>query len=168
MDWKQILLAIVGTVFRVVVAAYVVFFIYNVAIDSYNFGYRVFADVAMEVSPGKDIGVSIVEGKSVLEVGEILEEEGLIKDANIFFVQEFLSEHHGNLQPGVYVLNTSMSTEEILAVMAGSGEEEEDDSEESTEDDLAGESGEKEVKAVDNSELVGDFEEAPTEETEEE
>lgn len=162
------MLAIVGTIFRLIVAVYVVYFLYNVAIGSYNFGYRVFADVAMEVSPGKDVGISIVEGKSVMEIGEILEEEGLVKDAKIFFVQELLSEHHGNLQPGVYVLNTSMNTEEILTVMAKSEEESEDDSEDASKNASEESTKETEVKAVDNSELVGGSEELPVGEAEEE
>jgi UPF0755 protein len=92
---------------------------YNVGVESYNFGYRVFADVAMELSPGRDKEVTIVEGKSVMQIGEILEQAGLIKDAKIFYVQELLSEYHGELKPGIYTLNTSMSGTEILAVLGG-------------------------------------------------
>ena len=68
--------------------------------------------------------------KSLKEIGEILEEAGLIKDAKIFFVQELLSEYHGKMKPGIYTLNTSMSGTELMAAMSGTGEEEEDEKEE--------------------------------------
>lgn len=135
MEGKQIVGAVCSTIFRVIIAIAVIYFIYNVAIDSYNFGYRVFADVAMEVSPGTDVGVSIVAGKSPMEIGELLEEEGLVKDAKIFYVQELLSEYHGKLEPGVYVLNTSMSSEEMMAVMAQSETTSDEDSTEDSEEE---------------------------------
>lgn len=130
MELKQIAGAILSTMIRLTITIVVIYFIYNVGIESYNFGYRVFADVAMEISPGRDKEVTIVEGKSVMEIGEILEEAGLIKDAKIFFVQELLSEYHGELKPGIYTLNTSMSGTELMAAMSGTGEEEEDEKEE--------------------------------------
>lgn len=130
MELKQIAGAILSTMIRLTITIVVIYFIYNVGIESYNFGYRVFADVAMEISPGRDKDVTIVEGKSVMEIGEILEEAGLIKDAKIFFVQELLSEYHGELKPGIYTLNTSMSGTELMAAMSGTGETEEDEKEE--------------------------------------
>ena len=126
MEAKQIIGAIISTIIRASLAIVVIYFIYQVGIESYNFGYRVFADVAMEISPGRDKDISIVEGKSTMEIGEILEEAGLIKDAKIFFVQEMLSEDHGELEPGIYTLNTSMTATEMMEVMAGKeGETEE-------------------------------------------
>lgn len=130
MELKQIAGAILSTMIRLTITIVVIYFIYNVGIESYNFGYRVFADVAMEISPGRDKEVTIVEGKSVMEIGEILEEAGLIKDAKIFFVQELLSEYHGEMKPGIYTLNTSMSGTELMAAMSGTGEEEADEKEE--------------------------------------
>jgi UPF0755 protein len=119
MELKQISGAVLSTVIRLTIAIVVLYFMYNVGVESYNFGYRVFADVAMELSPGRDKEVTIVEGKSVMQIGEILEQAGLIKDAKIFYVQELLSEYHGELKPGIYTLNTSMSGTEILAVLGG-------------------------------------------------
>lgn len=124
MEAKQIIGAIISTIIRASLAIVVIYFIYHVGIESYNFGYRVFADVAMEISPGRDKDISIVEGKSTMEIGEILEDAGLIKDAKIFFVQEFLSEYHGDLEPGIYTLNTSMTATEMMEIMAGKNEEE--------------------------------------------
>lgn len=131
MELKQMAGVILSTVIRLTIAIAVIYFIYNIGIESYNFGYRVFADVAMEISPGRDKDVTIVAGKSVMEIGEILEEAGLIKDAKIFWAQEILSDYHGELKPGIYTLNTSMTGTEMMAVM--SGEDSEEDGEEKEE-----------------------------------
>ena len=127
MELKQVVGAILNTIIRFTIAVAVIYFVYQVGIKSYNFGYRVFADVAVEISPGRDKTVSVVEGKSVMDIGEMLVDAGLIADAKVFFVQELLSEHHGELKPGVYTLNTSMTGTEMLAVMSGENEEEEEE-----------------------------------------
>lgn len=123
MEFKQVIGAVVSTVIRLTIAIAVVYFVYNIGMKSYDFGYRVFADVAVEITPGRDKTVTIVEGKSVMETGEILQEAGLIEDARVFFVQELLSEYHGELKPGVYTLNTSMTGTEIMEAMSTDSEE---------------------------------------------
>ena len=55
---------------------------------------------------------------SAMEVGKMLEERGLIRDANLFVLQELLSENHGKMQPGIYDLSTAMTAEEMMDVMA--------------------------------------------------
>ena len=59
-----------------------------------------------------------------MDIGKNLQEKGLIRDANLFFVQELLSENHGKINPGIYDLNTSMKSDEMLAIMAAEPEEE--------------------------------------------
>ena len=78
----------------------------------------------MSLEPGRDVTVIINEGNSTRQIGDILQQNGLIKDAGIFVVQEKLSEYAGEIKPGVYVLNTSMTTEKMIAVMSGNVEEE--------------------------------------------
>ena len=52
------------------------------------------------------------------QIGKILKSKGLIKDAKVFVVQESLSNYKDKLQSGTYILNTSMTTDEMLAVLA--------------------------------------------------
>ena len=47
-------------------------------------------------------------------------------DAKVFYVQLILSEHKDDWKPGIYDLNTSMHSEEIIATLAGISEEEEE------------------------------------------
>lgn len=134
MDAKQVAGAILSMIIRVCLVIVVIYFVYNVGIESYNFGYRVFADLSLDVAPGRDKEVTIVNGKSPKEIGELLEDKGVIADAKVFWVQELLSESHGKLQPGVYQLNTSMNGEQIIAVLSGQNiDSDEDASEEKDE-----------------------------------
>ena len=58
------------------------------------------------------------------EIGKLLESKGLIKDGTLFYLQNILSRYKGDLKPGTYTLNTSMTTEEMMAVIAGEKREE--------------------------------------------
>ena len=61
----------------------------------------------------------------------MLEEKGLIEDARLFVVQELLSAYHGEILPGIYDLSTSMTAEEMLAVMSTPTEETKEETNES-------------------------------------
>ncbi|MCH5249081.1 MAG: endolytic transglycosylase MltG [Lachnospiraceae bacterium] len=130
MDVKQLVFSIFETVIKIVVAVFLIMFIYDAAVKAYDYGYRVFAEEPMTVGEGRTISIFIRESDSAKDIGNTLEEKGLIRDARLFIVQELLSEYHGKIVPGIYDLNTSMSTEEMLEIMATEPEdaEEEDDS----------------------------------------
>lgn len=118
MDTKKIVLAILSTVAKVAVLAVALIFIYKAAVKAYDFGYAIFEDKAVSEAPGREVNVSIAEGKSAKEIGEILESKGLIKDATIFYFQNLLSSHRDKLMPGVYTLNTSMAPSEMMEIMS--------------------------------------------------
>lgn len=127
MNTKNVVLAILSTIVKVAVIILVLMFIYKAAIKAYDFGYAVFDDKPMSEAPGREVTVSITTGKSVKEIGEILESKGLVKNATIFYVQNLLSSYKDELQPGMYTLNTSMTPTEMMNVMAGSEEETEEE-----------------------------------------
>ena len=58
------------------------------------------------------------------EIGELLEGRGLIRDAAVFRVQFALSDYKNAIVPGSYILNTSQTAEEMLAILAGQQETE--------------------------------------------
>lgn len=126
MRTKTAAVSIVGVVVRILIAFVVVILIYRGAMGCYDFGYRIFTEMPMALEPGQDVTVIINEGSSTVAIGRILEENGLINDAALFVVQEKLSEYSGEIKPGVYVLNTSMTAEKMIAVMSGNAEEEEE------------------------------------------
>lgn len=131
MSIKQVIGAFLNMVFRLAISCFIVVAVYRIAMYSYHFGYMVFNDAAKEVSPGRDITISVEMDDSVMDIGQTLESRGLVEDGRIFFVQERLSEYHEMIKPGVYTLNTSMKPSELIAAMAAVTDEEEEE-----EDDL--------------------------------
>ena len=118
MNVKYLIGTVVETIVKVVVIAAVIVFVMRGATKAYDFGYRVFADTPVSVSGGRTITVGIAEGASVKDIAEMLEEKGLIEDANLFIVQELLSAYHGEILPGIYDLGTDMTAEQMLEIMS--------------------------------------------------
>lgn len=126
MDVKQFVMSLIETVIKIAAAVFIIMFVYDTAVKAYDYGYRVFAEEPMTLGEGRIISIYVKDEDSVKDIGKTLEEKGLIRDANLFIVQELVSEYHGKIQPGIYDLNTSMSTEEMLEIMAASAEEEDE------------------------------------------
>ncbi|MCI7042949.1 MAG: endolytic transglycosylase MltG [Lachnospiraceae bacterium] len=145
MNGKYLVGAVIEAVIKVIVIAVVVMFVFRTATTAYDFGYKVFADKPVSVSGGRTITVGIAESASVKDIAQMLEEKGLIEDARLFVVQELLSAYHGEILPGIYDLSTSMTAEEMLAVMSTPAEESKE------EDDDVGESVE-ESEEIENTE----------------
>lgn len=118
MNTKNVILTMFGTIVKVVAAVLIVVVIYKVGGKAYDFGYAIFEDKPMSQGTGREVTVSVTEGKSTKEIGEILESKGLVEDATIFWLQNILSSYKDELQPGMYTLNTSMTPTEIMAIMA--------------------------------------------------
>lgn len=118
MSLKQVFIAMLNMIFRLVISCAVVVLIYRGAMYAYHFGYMVFADATMEVSPGRDVSVTVESDDDLKEIGEMLERRGLISDSNIFLVQAILLEYKDCIIPGVYTLNTSMTSEKMLEIMS--------------------------------------------------
>lgn len=122
MNTKQLMGTVIGTIIKVVIAAVIIMYVYKGVVIAYDFGYRVFAEEPVSAKPGITYTVTITEGKSVKDIGAALQEYGLIRDAKLFYAQNLLSEYRGKLEPGVYQLNTSMTAEEMMVIMAGADE----------------------------------------------
>lgn len=125
MKVKTILATVLSAVIKVAVIIWIVTFIYSKAIAAYEFGHRVFTEEAISPAPGREITVSVTEGKSSKDLAKMLAEKGLVRDANLAYVQILCSEYRKEIKPGVYTLTTAMRIEEMLEIMAASEEEEE-------------------------------------------
>lgn len=97
---------------------------------AYDFGHSIYDNASVSDPPGKDVTVAIPDGCTVSQVAELLEAKGLIKDARVFIVQEKLSKYRGQIQSGNFVLNTSQSGQEMLAILSGHREDIRDGAEE--------------------------------------
>lgn len=120
----------IGSTFELIVKVaaliFAITYIMKASTAAYEYGYRVFTETPMSQGEGRTISVSVEEPVSAKDVGKMLEERGLIRDANLFVIQELLSESHNKIQPGIYDLSTAMTAEEMLAVMSADAPEGED------------------------------------------
>ena len=142
MDLNKVLFTFIKISFAILVVLLVIYAAVNLSGLGYDFGYRVFTESAIEEAPGVDILVQVKEDTSESELGDILEEKGLVRDSRLFYLQIKLSAYSGKLIPGVYTLNTSMTPKEMIVLMATAPE-----GEESIEDE-SGTEAEKETEAV--------------------
>lgn len=118
MNIKEMLGATVQIIVKVAVFAFIIMYIFRAATAAYDYGYRVFTEESVSTGEGRIISVYIEGDQSALDVGKMLQDKGLIRDGRLFMIQELLSEHHGKIQPGVYDLSTSMTAQEMLALIA--------------------------------------------------
>lgn len=114
----QIIGSILDTAIKVIALVVVVMFTYKYAMQAYEFGYRIFAEEPVSSAEmAKVISISISEDATAMNVAEVLEEKGLIRDANLFYVQEYLSGHHGEMKPGIYELSSDMTSEQMIEII---------------------------------------------------
>lgn len=99
------------------------------ATTAYNFGAKIFSVETMEMTPGTDMSFNFDEGTTIKQVGEILEEYRVIKDAKIFSVQSYVYSVK-EIIPGTYLFNTSQTSEEIFKTIAEGPIEDEEVTEE--------------------------------------
>ena len=123
MNGKQMAGTILGTIIKIALAVLIIFYVYKAATIAYDYGYRIFAEGPVSEEPGFDVTIAITSDKDVRDIGELLETRGLVKDGKLFVLQELLSKYHGKIKEGAYTLNTSMTVEEMLEIMAGEAEE---------------------------------------------
>lgn len=116
---KDLTIAFAGTVVRVALVILAAICIANYAGKAYDFGFRIFAEEPMSAPPGRDINLVVNNGDSQKDIIQMLEDKGIIRDHLLFTVQKKLSLYTDDIQPGSYVLNTSMNTEEILITLVG-------------------------------------------------
>jgi len=110
--------AVAGGFFRILLYVCILFLIIFLGKMSYHFGYSIFHQVPVASGEGKDVTVVIKGGSSVYQIGKILENKDLIEDAKVFYVQEKLSNYSGKLQAGTYILNTALTADEMMEILA--------------------------------------------------
>lgn len=115
-----------ATLFHVALVVVAVLLIQKYATQAYEYGYRIFKEPPVTAEgEGRTITITIANGVTPRSLGELLESKGLIRDKNLFVLQYFCSEYREDLKSGTYELSSTMTAEEMFAVMAGAYEEEE-------------------------------------------
>ena len=126
MNRNSVLGTLISILIEILLILVLVFVIWGAGKWAYSFGYAIFAEKTVEEEPGTDIQVTITEGQSNRQISKMLEEKGLIRDADPFYVLLMLTDYKKLIQPGTYTLNTSMQSEEMMAVMSGETDEDEE------------------------------------------
>lgn len=127
MKVAEIIGSIVETILKIALFVFLAVMIYRGALIAYDYGYRVFTEAPISVGEGRIISVEVKEDMSAKDIGEMLQQKGLIRDSKIFVIQERLSEYHGEEVPGIYDLSTAMTADEMLAVLSNTPEVEEEE-----------------------------------------
>lgn len=112
---------------RLALLILVVVGIFKVGEYVYTYCYSVVSDTAAEEEPGRDVSVSVTSDMSAGKVAKLLERKGLVKSADVFKIQMKVTGYEDKIQPGKYVLNTSMRPREMLKILAGEETEEDEE-----------------------------------------
>ena len=112
LDW-------IGDVVKVVLIIVVIMFCVTMSHRAYEIGYSIFYEAAVdEKGSGRTVEVTVTDGMTAAQVGKLLQEDGLIKDAEVFSYQERFSSYHGKIYPGTYTLSTEMTPSEMIKKLA--------------------------------------------------
>ena len=112
---------------RLALLILVVVGIFKVGEYAYTYCYSVVSDTAAEEEPGRDVSVSVTSDMSAGKVAKLRERKGLVKSADVFKIQMKVTGYEDKIQPGKYVLNTSMRPREMLKILAGEETEEDEE-----------------------------------------
>lgn len=112
---------------RLALLILVVVGIFKVGEYAYTYCYSVVSDTAAEEEPGRDVSVSVTSDMSAGKVAKLFERKGLVKSADVFKIQIKVTGYEDKIQPGKYVLNTSMRPREMLKILAGEETEEDEE-----------------------------------------
>lgn len=156
MNLNKAVFKFVSISFSVLVVLLVVVGLVKLGTFCYDFGYRVFTEAPVDEEPGKEVVVEITSEMSERDIGKMLEEKRLINDGNLFFAQLKLSAYSGDILPGIYTLNTSMTAKEMMVVMAAEPVEDTGNG-----DAAAGGESAEDTQAADSTESTEDTGEEP-------
>lgn len=89
----------------------------------YDTSYQVFGNKSTVESDGIDVYIKIGQGETTMNVASKLEQNKVIDNKLSFFLHAKLKEYP--IMPGIFTLNTSMTYDEIFAVITVPKSEEE-------------------------------------------
>lgn len=133
MNLRKTAIMIFRITLKMVILAALVAVFYVVCVKTFEYGGDIFSEEPMDsYGKGEDVVVTIPVDTTAGELGNILEENGLIKDANMFKIQAFL--YDLTITPGTYTFSTENNVEDIIDIInANAPKEDEKKTEKKTE-----------------------------------
>lgn len=127
MNVQKAMLSVGMFLLRLSIVILLIVGIYKLGEYAYTCGYSIMADTAAEPDPGRNMRVTLDSDMTAKDISLLLEQKGLIRDANIFQVQLKINRYEDRLEPGEYILNTSMTPKELMHALAGEIEDEDEE-----------------------------------------
>ena len=118
MEVNKVIFKFLEVAFAIMITLLIIYGTVCAGRTAFDFGYRVFAESPMEEAPGTDVIVTIESGMDAKKIGELLKENELIRDENLFYFQLNLSAYADKIIPGTYTLNTSLTAKEMIILMS--------------------------------------------------
>lgn len=102
----------------------IVYIVIRVFSFSFDFAYSIFGDSCKEPASKEYVIIDIPADSSALDIGEALEEGGVIENKYAFAIKVKLKEYGPLIVSGKYGLSPSMSLQDILNIICHLEEEE--------------------------------------------
>ncbi|NLK03874.1 MAG: endolytic transglycosylase MltG, partial [Clostridiales bacterium] len=93
----------------------IVLFVVNGSKKAFNFTYQLYGPVTVDQEPGRDIPIRINKGESSMDIAGKLELNRVIVDKYSFYFKVKLQ--NKVIMPGTYIINSSMTYDEILDII---------------------------------------------------
>lgn len=106
---------IVRLLLNIIFYILVIILIINVSKAAFAFTYQLYGPDTVDKAPGREIIFQITKGESKMDIAAKLEHNHAIKDKYPFYLKTKLQEYV--IMPGTYVINSSMTYDEILNVI---------------------------------------------------
>ncbi len=106
---------IVRLLMNIIFYILVIILIINVSKAAFTFTYQLYGPDTVDKAPGREIIFQITKGESKKSTAARLEHNRVIKDKNSFYLKTKLQD--SVIMPGTYVVNSSMTYDEILDVI---------------------------------------------------
>ncbi len=94
----------------------VIIFVINGVYKGYKLGYAIFSNQPINVNSKRVITLYVDENDTAKTVGKELEEENIIKNATVFWIQSIIFEC--DIIPGTYEVGEAMTQREILELLS--------------------------------------------------
>lgn len=91
---------------------------------TYQFSYKVFADVPYMPASSDMVTITIESGSTAKQVADIMEGSGLVEDDKLILARLYLGKYNKKIIAGTYTLSPAMSADAICKKICGIQSEE--------------------------------------------
>ena len=86
---------------------------------TYQFSYKVFADVPYMPASSDTVTITIESGSTAKQVADIMEGSGLVEDDKLILARLYLGKYNKKIIAGTYTLSPAMSADAICKKICG-------------------------------------------------